>query len=102
MDWKKVYIWLETRKQAELLVKLMQDGYKRQAYFIRDVIEAYINDDPEFMIWMNKKRIERGNSRTKLYIDRKQKLINKSKELDDFLFSQEDLTNIFDLIEEDS
>ena len=80
----------------------MQDGYKRQAYFIRDVIEAYLNDDPEFSIWMNKKRLERGNSRTKLYIERKQKLIDKSKELNDFLFSEDDLTNIFVLIEKDT
>lgn len=102
MDWKKIYVWLETRKQAELLIKLMQDGYKQQGKFIRDVIDAYINDDPEFMMWMNKKRIENGNSRTKLYIERKQRLIEKAKELEDILFSEQDLNNIFDLIEKDN
>ena len=102
MDWKKIYVWIETRKQAEMLVKLMQDGYKRQGNFLRDVIDAYLNDDPEFMAWMNKRTIERGNSRTQLYIDRKQKLIEKSKQLEDFLFSEQDLSNIFDLIEKDN
>lgn len=102
MDWKKLFIWIELPKQATMIVKLYQDGYRRQGHFIRDVIDAYIEDDPEFMAWMNKKIIEKGHSRTKLYLDRKQKLINKAQKLEDILFSEQDLDKIFDLIEKDN
>jgi 3'-phosphoadenosine 5'-phosphosulfate sulfotransferase (PAPS reductase)/FAD synthetase len=102
MDWKKLYVWIELQKQATLIVKLYQDGYRRQGHFIRDVIDAYINEEPEFMNWMNKKIIEKGNSRTKLHLERKQKLINKAQKLEDILFSQQDLDKIFDLIEKDN
>ena len=102
MDWKKIYVWLEVQKQVTLLIKLYQDGYKRQAYFIRDIIDAYLNEDPDFMIWMNKKIMEKGNIRTKIQLERKQRLITKAKELEDVLFSQQDINNIFDLIEKDN
>lgn len=100
MDWKKLYFWIEVHKQAEMLVKLIQDGYKRQGHFFRDVIEAYINEDPDFAVWMNKKRLEYGNVRTKKQLDRKQKLIIKAQQLEETLFSEQDLDNIFDLIEQ--
>lgn len=102
MDWKKLYFWIEMHKQAEMLVKLFQDGYKRQGHFFRDVIDAYINEDPDFAVWMNKKRLEKGNIRTKIQLERKQKLINKAQQLEDILFSEQDLSNIFDLIEQDN
>ena len=102
MDWKKLYFWIEIHKQAEMLVKLFQDGYKRQGHFFRDVIDAYINEDPDFAVWMNKKRLEKGNNRTKIQLERKQKLVNKAQQLEDILFTEQDLNNIFDLIEQDS
>jgi hypothetical protein len=102
MDWKKIYVWVESHKQSELFIKLLQDGYRRQGHFIRDVIEAYLDNDPEFMSWMNKKILEKGNSHTKVRLERKQKLINKALELEDVLFSEQDINNIFDLLEEDN
>ncbi len=102
MDWKRFRFWIERQKQAELIVKLFQDGYKRQADFLRDVIDAYIDDDPEFNAWMNKKRIERGNIRTRARLERKQKLITKAQELEEFLFSEQDISNIFDIIEKEN
>ncbi len=102
MDWKRFRFWIERQKQAELIVKLFQDGYRRQSDFLRDVIDAYLSDDPEFNAWMNKKRIERGNIRTKARLERKQKLITKAQELEDFLFSEQDISNIFDIIEKEN
>jgi|APGre2960657404_1045060.scaffolds.fasta_scaffold01925_14 hypothetical protein len=100
MDWKKFTYFVETHKQAEMLIKLEQHGYKIQGQFVRDVIEAYTNEDPDFMIWMNKKIIEKGNANTKGRLEKKQKLINKAEQLTELLFSQQDINNIFDLIEE--
>ena len=102
MDWKKAVFWVERQKQVELFVKLYQDGYKRQGEFFRDIIEAYLNEDPEFNVWMNKRRIEKGNNNTKKRLERKDRLIKKAKELEDILFSEQDLNNIFDLIESDN
>ncbi len=102
MDWKRFRFWIERQKQAELIVKLFQDGYKRQSDFLRDVIDAYLDDDPEFNAWINKKRIERGNIRTKARLERKQKLITKAQELEDFLFSEQDISNIFDIIDKEN
>jgi hypothetical protein len=99
MDWKKFTYFVETHKQAEMLIKLQQHGYKIQGQFVRDVIDAYTNEDPDLMIWMNKKIIEKGNSNTKGRLQKKQKLINKEQQLSDLLFSQQDINNIFDLIE---
>jgi len=99
MDWKKFTYFVETHKQAEMLIKLQQHGYKIQGQFVRDVIDAYTNEDPDFMTWMNKKIIEKGNSNTKGRLQKKQKLINKEQQLSDLLFSQQDINNIFDLIE---
>jgi len=50
---------------------------------------------------MNKKIMEKGNIRTKIQIERKQRLITKAKELEEILFSQQDIDNIFDLIDKD-
>ena len=102
MDWKRFPFFIESNKQAMFVACLFQDGYRRQAEFLRDVIDAYITDDPEFAVWMNKKRFEKGNIQTKRRLIRKEKLINKAKELEDILFSEQDLNNIFDLIEQDS
>ena len=65
MDWKRFYLWIETHKQATFIVHLLQDGYKKQAEFFRDVIDAYIEEDPEFAKWMDKKRLQKGNANTK-------------------------------------
>lgn len=102
MDWKRFYLWIETHKQATFIVHLLQDGYKKQAEFFRDVIDAYIEEDPEFSKWMDKKRIQKGNVNTKRGLARKQKLIKRAEELQDILFSEQDLNKIFDLIEEEN
>ena len=102
MDWKRFLLWIDGTKQATLVAHLFQDGYRRQSDFFRDVVDAYINEDPEFAVWMNKKRLEKGNNCTNRRLIRKEKLINKAKELEDILFSEQDLNNIFDLIEQDS
>ena len=99
MDWKKLTYFIETHKQAEMLIKLQQHGYKIQGQFIRDIIDAYINEDPQFMSWMNKKILEKGNTNTKGRLEKKQKLINKAEQLGNLLFSEQDINNIFDLIE---
>jgi hypothetical protein len=102
MDWKRFYLWIETHKQATFIVHLLQDGYKKQAEFFRDVIDAYIEEDPEFAKWMDKKRLQKGNLNTKKGLERKQKLIKRAEQLQDILFSEQDLSKIFDLIEEEN
>jgi hypothetical protein len=102
MDWKRFYLWVETHKQATFIVHLLQDGYKKQAEFFRDVIDAYIEEDPEFAKWMDKKRLQKGNLNTKKGLERKQKLIKRAEQLQDILFSEQDLSKIFDLIEEEN
>tara|TARA_R110000868_G_scaffold104963_1_gene289052 strand:- start:80 stop:397 length:318 start_codon:yes stop_codon:yes gene_type:complete len=102
MDWKRFYLWIETHKQATFIVHLLQDGYKKQAEFFRDVIDAYIEEDPEFAKWMDKKRLQKGNANTKKGLARKEKLIKRAEQLQDILFSEQDLSKIFDLIEEEN
>ena len=102
MDWKRFYLWIETHKQATFIVHLLQYGYKKQAEFFRDVIDAYIEEDPEFAKWMDKKRLQKGNANTKKGLARKEKLIKRAEQLQDILFSEQDLSKIFDLIEEEN
>jgi hypothetical protein len=94
----KISFKIKTTKCAEILNKLRNDNSNKQ-HFYHAVTEAYLLDDKEFLEWWNKYLL--SIKYPKIRLKAKIKLINEGKELEkDFaLLNDEEIENIFDILE---
>ena len=93
----KLSFRMPTAKAAQLVTKLRYDQ-TNGAKFLRTVVDAYLDDNDEFMKWWfeYKKTINYPKIRLKGRI----KLIKEGKELEkDFALNKDEIENIFDLLE---
>jgi len=95
--YKKIIFFEKITNSVELIAKLKNDNLNG-AKFFRIVIQAYLDHDPKFMEWYNeqrkilkvpKKRIEK----TKQFFDESEQILN------DYYLNDEEIENIFDILE---
>jgi len=87
---KRIAIHFPEKTQIDFYIKLKEDGFKSQTDFLRQIMYSYINNDPLLLDYLETVKIKR-------------QLINEGEELKcDFGLNQEEIQNIFDLIEENN
>jgi|TARA_Y100000996_G_scaffold387654_1_gene346621 hypothetical protein len=85
---------------ANLRVRLHYDGVK-QSQFFRGCIDAYLNQDEDFMAFMETLKSEKS-SLSKVRNQKSKKLREKGEELKTSLaLNPREIENIFDMIEEE-
>ena len=98
-EWKSLKLFLNRSTHAELRLKLRYDNLS-QNEFLKLVIAAYIEGDNEFRVFIDKMLEKRTSARSKV---KKRKDRKEAKKLEhDFGLSDEEITDIFDLIEKES
>ena len=96
---EKVIFSLPEKKKVDLKIKLHRESLT-QTLFFSAIVDAYIEDDPAFVTWLEK-------SRPRLNISKaRQKLLAKEEDtaaenMKKFGFNKDELQNIFDLIAEE-
>jgi hypothetical protein len=93
----KISFRMPTQKAAEFAGKLKYDQ-TNGAKFLRAVVDAYLDDQDEFMKWW----FEYKNTLNypKIRLKGRIKLIKEGKELEkDFALNKDEIENIFDILE---
>jgi len=99
---KRIAIHFPEKTQIDFYIKLKEDGFKSQTDFLRQIMYSYINNDPLLLDYLETVKIKHSNRNKKLNKIKRQ-LINEGEELKcDFGLNQEEIQNIFDLIEENN
>ena len=96
---EKVIFSLPEKKKVDLKIKLHRESLT-QSLFFSAIVDAYIEDDPAFISWLDKARPQFDISKAR------QRLLAKEEDaaaetMEKFGFSKGELRNIFDLIAEE-
>lgn len=88
---KKISIIEDDAKHARLRLKFRYDKISQQKFF-QLMINSYLEDDPDFMVFFNKKlSFEKNNIRKK-----EMSIKNETEKV--FGLKQEEIENIFDIL----
>jgi hypothetical protein len=96
--WKKVHVYVNDASHADLRIKLKYYDIS-QNEFLRTIIEAMIEDNP-YMVKLIMEKLDSKKSlrkKNKIKKDTKEKL----KTIKDFGLDENDIENIFDMIEKE-
>lgn len=98
---KKIVFSDSARSHAEFRIKLQYDGLTQKSFF-REVIAAYLNEDELFIEFLHsmKDRLSAQSKRQRELV-KKERAGAKSKKRD-FLLNDEEVENIFDLLERET
>ena len=95
-NWKKIVVYVSDSAHAEMRLKLRYDELSQNLFF-KKIIAAYLEDDKymrEFIINCNKQRISKRDQ-AKMKKDEKK----SDQEVKDFGLNEEEINDIYDLIE---
>ena len=92
---KKFVFYDDDHVHAKLIVKFMQDGIK-QASFFKELVKAYIEDDPNIRRWLENNSSCKISKRSMTKRKKEQKLIEKQK--NEFNLDKEIVDEIFDIL----
>ena len=97
---KRIVFESSTHKHAQLKIRLQYDSMT-QAGFFRSLIDGYLNKDERLLEYLQDYRISKGQD-SKRNINYRKKDNTKSQDLlNKFGIKDDELENIFDLIEEE-
>ena len=98
---KKIVFDSSGKRHAEFKIKLQYDGLG-QGDFFREVVSAYLSEDPQFMDFVHglKDRLEAQNKRQRELVRKERKMSNDNER--DFSLSEEEVESIFDLLERET
>jgi len=93
---KRIIFTDNDHRQAQLLIRLKQDGLTQSAFF-RHMITGYITSDERIQGYIDEVKDQSKSKKAK-----SSRLRNKGKAtLKDFALSEGEIENIFDLLEEE-
>ena len=99
---KRIALHFPEKTQIDFLIRLRYDDFKGQTDFFREVIYAYLNNDPhilDFVESIKAKKSIQNKKRNK----QNRKLINDGQQiLKEFALDKEEIENIFDILEENN
>ena len=97
---KKIVFYDTDKRHVELKIRLKHDQLT-QAEFFRTLISGYLNKDKNVLDFLDKYIEENGKQSRKNLIKNRQ-LIEEGREINNkFALNQEEIENIFDLLEEE-
>ena len=98
-DKKKLVFYLTEHEHAKFIAKMYNDGIK-QGPFIRAVIDAYTNDDPNIMAFVD------GSDQFKISMAHKKLRIKENKRIAlenlKLNLDQKTIDDIFDILEKEN
>tara|TARA_R100001510_G_C7632726_1_gene191331 strand:- start:677 stop:1003 length:327 start_codon:yes stop_codon:yes gene_type:complete len=97
---KRIVFESSTHKHAQLKVRLQYDSMT-QAEFFRCLIDGYLNKDERILGYLQDYRISKGKDSKRNAKYRKKDLEKADDLLNKFGIKDDELENIFDLIEEE-
>ena len=93
---KRIVFTENDHRHAKLIVRLKHDNMK-QSFFFRTLITGYLNNDERIVSFFNDFK-----PMSKTRKQKSKKLISEGKQaMENFGFSEKELSNIFDIIEEE-
>lgn len=95
---KKIVFYDDDHTHAQLRIKFIADGIK-QATFFKDLIRAYIDDDPNIRAWINNNPNCKISKRSLAKRKREDRKIQEEKV--NFNLDQKDVAEIFDILAEE-
>ena len=97
----KLTFFLDSKLHENLKIRLHYDQIKTQSEFFRYCVESYLSQDHLFMQFLDDYKIKK-KVQSKRRATQSQKLRNKgNKLLQDLALTEEEVENIFDLLEEE-
>jgi len=97
----KLTFFLDSKLHENLKIRLHYDQIKTQSEFFRYCVESYLSQDDLFMQFLDDYKINK-KVQSKRRSAQSQKLRKKgTKLLQDLALTEEDVENIFDLLEEE-
>tara|TARA_R100000664_G_C2656274_1_gene74573 strand:- start:1 stop:333 length:333 start_codon:yes stop_codon:yes gene_type:complete len=92
---------LDSKLHENLKIRLFYDEIKTQSEFFRYCVESYLAQDPLFVAFLEDYKINKKvQSKTRVLKSRKLRE-DGEKLLQDLALSEEDIENIFDILEEE-
>ena len=92
---------LNSKLHENLKIRLYYDQIKTQSEFFRYCVESYLDQDELFMAFLDDYKVNK-KVQSKKRVSKSRKLRNKgAKTLHDLALTDDDIENIFDLLEED-
>ena len=96
---RKFVIWIKDAFKLELHKRLAQDNLN-QTEFMRSVLEAYVDEDPDIMKFIERKRLMKVSKKGKGLANKQAR--EEAKMVKDLNLNNDEIQDIFDLIEEES
>ena len=98
---KKIVFGESGKTHAEFKIKLHYDGLA-QGEFFREVVSAYVNEDPLFMDFVTnmKDRVEKQSKRQREVAKKERELSRKTEK--EFSLTDKEVESIFDLLERET
>ncbi len=96
---KKINIFIYDSSHAEFLLKLRYDKITQKNFF-KMIIESYLSDDVDLKRFISKMVDKKLSKRKKKIKDKEEKEQQKLSE--DFALDENDIRNIFDIIEKEN
>jgi len=92
---------LDSKLHEDLKIRLYYDDIKTQSEFFRMCVESYLNQDKLFMEFLDDYKINK-KVQSKRKVNKSRKLrAQGDKILKDLALTEEEIENIFDILEED-
>tara|TARA_R100000008_G_scaffold62423_1_gene39694 strand:- start:522 stop:854 length:333 start_codon:yes stop_codon:yes gene_type:complete len=92
---------LDSKLHENLKIRLFYDEIKTQSEFFRYCVESYLSQEPLFMAFLDDYKINKKVQSKKRVTKSRQLRASGEKILQDLALSEEDIENIFDLLEEE-
>ena len=92
---------LDSKLHENLKIRLYYDQIRTQSEFFRFCVESYLEQDPLFMAFLEDYKINK-KVQSKARVSKSRQLREEgTKNLQDLSLTDEDIENIFDILEED-
>jgi len=99
---KRIALHFPEKTQVDFLIRLRYDDFKGQTDFFREVICAYLNNDPHILNFVESLKLKKSN-RNKKRNKENRKLINDGQQImKEFALDKDEIENIFDILEENN
>lgn len=99
---KRIALHFPEKTQIDFLIRLREDGLRSQTEFFREVIYAYLNNDPNILNFVDSIKLHKKPSSKKENKIKRELIIEGEELIKDFGLSDGEIQNIFDLIEENN
>ena len=97
----KLTFFLDSKLHENLKIRLYYDQIKTQSEFFRYCVESYLNQSPLFMAFLDDYKINKKVQSKARTLKSKKLRESGNRLLEELALTQEDVENIFDLLEEE-